>query len=154
MTLQGTFQVSPILKAQQLDQLSKEQRDLEIKKWKSREHHIPTDSAVHNSEPDHAIPNMGISTPSNLGTGSLLSGSNNGQPGFCSLQQDTLGEWMLNKEDNDYSKQEEAMAASFLSAENSSGQCTAAKPFSGLLASSGESSVRSSHRRSVSAVTL
>lgn len=154
MTLQGTFQVSPILKAQQLDQLSKEQRDLEIKKWKSREHHIPTDSAVHNSEPDHAIPNMGISTPSNLGTGSLLSGSNNGQPGFCSLQQDTLGEWMLNKEDNDYSKQEEAMAASFLSAENSSGQCIAAKPFSGLLASSGESSVRSSHRRSVSAVTL
>ncbi|XP_066469004.1 phospholipid-transporting ATPase VB [Tiliqua scincoides] len=153
MALQGTFQVSPILKAQQLDQLSKEQRDLEIQKWKSREHHTPSGTAVQNSEPDQPIANMGISMPSNVGIDSMLSGSN-GQQGFCSLEQDTLGVWMLNKEDNDYSIQEEAMGASFLSSENSSEQCTAAKPFSSLLASSGESSVRSSHRRTVSAVTL
>lgn len=153
MALQGTFQISPILKAQQVDQLSKEQRDLEIQKWKSREHQTSTDTTVHNGEPEQPIANVGTPTPSTIDIGSVLPGSHS-QQGFCSLEQDTLGEWMLNKEDNDYSIQEEAMAASFLSTEKSSGQCTAAKPFTGLLASSGESSVRSSHRRSVSAVTL
>ncbi|KAJ6668021.1 hypothetical protein lerEdw1_016342 [Lerista edwardsae] len=153
MALQGTFQISPILKAQQLDQLSKEQRDLEIQKWKLREHQTSTDTAVHNGESEQPVANMGISTPSNVDIGSVLPGSHS-QQGFCSLEKDTLGEWMLNKEDNDYSIQEEAMAAGFLSTEKSSGQCAASKPFTGLLASSGESPIRNSHRRSVSAVTL
>ncbi|XP_053157744.1 phospholipid-transporting ATPase VB isoform X2 [Hemicordylus capensis] len=157
LALQGTFQVSLIQKAQQIDQLPKEQRDKEIQKWKLREQPTSIDAAVHDDESDQPIANTGVPMAGFPTAGVLLS-RNNGHQESCSPDQDTLGEWMFDEEDNDYTKRwvlEEAVAASFLSAKASPvSKETTAKPFSGLLTSSPESSVRRSHRRSVSAVTL
>ncbi|XP_054834804.1 phospholipid-transporting ATPase VB [Eublepharis macularius] len=156
LALQGTFQVSPILKAQQLDKLPKEQQDWEIQKWKLRKQTTATDATVPNDEFTQPIANVTLSTSDYAEAGMSLSG-NSGHQNLCSPEQDILGGWMPNTESSEHSKswtEEEAGAASFFSAEASLEQYAAAKPFSGFLPSNTGSSVRRSHRRSVSAVTL
>ncbi|XP_061472746.1 phospholipid-transporting ATPase VB isoform X1 [Rhineura floridana] len=146
LALQGTFKVSPIVKAQHLDKLPKEQQEWEIRKWRLREQ----GRGVCNDEPDQPIGNMGVSMPDSAAERTFQ--------GLCLPEQETLqNQISSNGEGNDYTKrwvQEEDVSAGFLSAAASPGQSASAKPFSGLLPNSTESSTRSSHRRSVSAVTL
>lgn len=156
MALQGSFQVTPILKAQQLDKLPKEQQEQEIKKWKSRKQVTSTGTTVPSGELTQPIANVSFSVFDRTEADMSLPG-NGGHLNLCPPEQDILGEWMPNAESGDHTKrwtEEEAGAASFFSAEASLGQSTPGKPFSGFLPSNTECSVRRSHRRSVSAVTL
>ncbi|XP_028573238.2 phospholipid-transporting ATPase VB isoform X1 [Podarcis muralis] len=145
LALQGTFEVSPIVKAQHLDKLPKEQQDWEIKKWKLREQ----GQSVCNDEPEGPIANMGVSSPDIAAERTFQ--------GLCPPEQEALRNQASNRGDNDYTKWwggEEDVAAGFLSADASPGQSIPAKPFSGLLTNGAENSSQRSHRRSVSAVTL
>ncbi|XP_060620946.2 phospholipid-transporting ATPase VB isoform X2 [Anolis sagrei] len=154
LALQGTFKTSPIQQAQYLDKLPKEEQVREIQKWKLKEQ----GRTVHNDDPDSTVLHMGMGTSGDYaaaagtGRGGLIS-ENMGQ-----VEQERLEEWILNGEGNDYGTrwgtQEETGDASFLSAAAFPEQSTPVKPFSGLLPQNTESSTRSSHRRSVSAVTL
>nr|XP_056703947.1 phospholipid-transporting ATPase VB [Euleptes europaea] len=156
MTVQGSFQVSPILKAQYLDKLPKEQQDQEIQKWKSRKQATSTASTPASNELTQPIANVGMSIFDHAEAG-IARYENGGCQNLYSSEQDILGEWMPNTESSDHTRswaEEEAGAASFLSTEASLGQRLTAKPFSGCLPSDTGSSVRRSHRRSVSAVTL
>lgn len=152
MALQGSFQVSPILKAQHLDKLPKEQQDQEIKKWKSKKQA----TTVPSDELSQPIANASLSIFDRTETGMSLS-ENDGHQNLWPPEQDILGKWMLNAGSDDHTKswtEEETGPASFFSTEASLGQRPDAKLFSGLLPNNPESSVRMSHRRSVSAVTL
>ncbi|XP_077183332.1 phospholipid-transporting ATPase VB isoform X3 [Paroedura picta] len=158
MALQGSFQVSPILKAQHLDKLPKEQQDQEIKKWKSRKPAVSSEATVPSNELTQPTANVSLPIFDRTEAGMSLSG-NGGHQYLWPPEQDTLGEWMPNTESSDHAKrwteeEEEAGTASSFFAEASLGQRTAANPFSGFLPSDTGSSFRRSHQRSVSAVTL
>ncbi|KAL8211696.1 UNVERIFIED_CONTAM: hypothetical protein K2H54_013816 [Gekko kuhli] len=156
MALQGSFQVSPILKAQLLDKLPKEQRDQEIKKWKSRTQATSPEATVLSGELTQPIANASLSIFDCTEAGMSLSG-NGGQENLWPPEQDMLQKWMPNTESSGLTNrwtEEEAGAASFFSTEASLRPRTAARPLSSFLPSNTERSVRRSHRRSVSAVTL
>ncbi|XP_048348215.1 phospholipid-transporting ATPase VB isoform X2 [Sphaerodactylus townsendi] len=156
LAVQGTLQVSPILKAQYLDKLPKEQQDQEIRKWKSRRQATSPGATVPSDELSQPTANVSLSIFDHEGGGMALSG-NGGHQNLCPPEQDVIGKWMPDAESSDQAKrwtEEEAGGASFFSTEASLGQSLASKPFSGFLPSNAESSVRRSHRRSVSAVTL
>lgn len=149
LALQGTCQVSPIVKAQQLDKLPKEQWDREIKKWKATTQAASIEPAVPSDELAQSITNSETSTLAYAGADQMLSGID-GHQTTCPTEQEILEDWVLNEEGNDFTNgwaQEEGVAASFLSAK-------ASPHSSGLLSSNTGSTVRGSHRRSVSAVTL
>ncbi|XP_063148536.1 phospholipid-transporting ATPase VB isoform X3 [Candoia aspera] len=134
MALQGTFRISCILKAQQLEKLPKEQQDWEIQKWKLTEQ----GPAIHNNAPNQFNGNVCDNEALGLPEQSVLRD-------LCSLQKDVLRESTLNEEAKDDAKR---------CIQEETGQLTAVEPFTGHLPHSPESSAQQSHRRSVSAVTL
>ncbi|XP_062979348.1 phospholipid-transporting ATPase VB [Elgaria multicarinata webbii] len=144
LALQGTLMTSPILKAQQLEKLPKEQRDWEIQKWKLREQ----GTVVHGDVLNQSVPDLDVAVPDYVSADLT-------HEGLCPPQQER--ERILNGEGNDYTERwalEEAAAANFLSVAASPEQNAAAKPFPGMLPNNTGNSVLKSHRRSLSAMTL
>ncbi|XP_019390431.1 PREDICTED: probable phospholipid-transporting ATPase VB [Crocodylus porosus] len=160
LALQGTFIACPILKAQQVDKLPKEQRDLEIHLWRTKKQATLGTSSVCVDEVNLSTSNVCLS-PFLHPTASAISHDN-----LRLSPQDTnpRREWILNRESK-YSirrqAEEETTAASssvtaspwqyqFLTDRNAS-----AGQFIGQLTDGcDEGRNRRSHRRSVSAVTL
>ncbi|XP_015670822.2 probable phospholipid-transporting ATPase VB [Protobothrops mucrosquamatus] len=134
LALQGTFKISCILKAQQLEKLPKEQQDWEIQKWKL----IKEGPAIHSNVPSQ--PNENICDHAGLGLPetSVLQGL---EP----PQKEMLGERTLNEEAKDDGKR---------CIQEETGQLSAVEPFTSQIPQNTESSAQRSHRRSVSAVTL
>ncbi|KAM6475804.1 phospholipid-transporting ATPase VB [Liasis olivaceus] len=134
LALQGTFKISYILKAQQLEKLPKAQQHWEIQKWKLTKQ----GTAIHSNAPSQFSGNFCDNAALELPEHSVLQG-------LCPLQKEMLREWTSNEEAKDEAKryvQEEI------------GQLTAVEPFPGHLPHDAERSAQQSHRRSVSAVTL
>ncbi|XP_073211990.1 phospholipid-transporting ATPase VB isoform X4 [Lepidochelys kempii] len=163
LAVRGTFRVSPILKAQQLDKLPKEQRDREIQRWRSRKQGIPTTSVVSPSdEVDRTNSNLHVSQF--LGQAAVTPHGNNDTQGLSTPEMNHLRDWMLNGEGNSSTRRcagEETTAANFL-ARPCPGQDLLEPtriPSPGLFASqltsdNAEEFTPGSHRRSVSSVTL
>uniref|UniRef100_A0A8C8VG02 Phospholipid-transporting ATPase n=1 Tax=Pelusios castaneus TaxID=367368 RepID=A0A8C8VG02_9SAUR len=137
LALRGTFKASPILKAQQLDKLPKEQRDLKIQRWRSRKQVTPGTSMA------SPVPSEDrLSTP----------------------EMNPPRDWRLNEESNSSTRrgaEEERTAANSLAK-----PCPGRDPLvpvgraspglftSQLTSENTEELNNGSHRRSVSAVTL
>lgn len=163
LAVRGTFRVSPILKAQQLDKLPKEQRDREIQRWRSRKQGIPTTSMVSPSdEVDQTNSNLRVSQF--LGQAAVTPHGNNDTQGLSTPEMNRLRDWMLNGEGNSSTRRcagEETTAANFL-ARPCPGQnlldptrIPSPGPFASQLTSdNAEELTPGSHRRSVSLVTL
>lgn len=160
LALQGTFVACPILKAQQLDKLPKEQRDLEIHLKRTKKQAILGTTSVCVDEVNLSTSNVCLS-PFLHPTASAISHDN---LGLSPQDTNPRREWILNRE-SQYSirrqTEEETTSASssltaspwqyqFLTDRNASpGQ------FTGQLTDGcAERLNRGSHRRSVSAVTL
>ncbi|XP_039199502.1 probable phospholipid-transporting ATPase VB isoform X3 [Crotalus tigris] len=134
LALQGTFKISCILKAQQLEKLPKEQQDWEIKKWKL----IKEGPAIHSNVPSQLNENICDHAALGLPETNVLQGL--GPP-----QKEMLGERTLNEEAKDDGKR---------CIQEETGQLSAVEPFTSQIPQNTESSAQRSHRRSVSAVTL
>ncbi|KAM7162428.1 phospholipid-transporting ATPase VB isoform 1-T1 [Macrochelys suwanniensis] len=163
LAVRGTFRASPILKAQQLDKLPKEQRDLEIQSWRSRKQATPSTSmASPSDEVDRTNSNLHVSQF--LGQAAVTSPGNNDTQGLSTPEMNHLMNWMLNGEGNSSTRRwavEETTAANFL-ARPCPGQdlleptrIASPGPFASHLTNDNDEELTpGSHRRSVSAVTL
>ncbi|XP_030428907.1 probable phospholipid-transporting ATPase VB isoform X2 [Gopherus evgoodei] len=163
LAVRGTFRASPILKAQQLDKLPKEQRDLEIQRWRSGKQDTPSiPMASPSDEVDRTNSNLRVSQF--LGQAAFTPHGNNDTQGLSTPEMNHLRDWILNGEGNSSTRRwarEEATAA------NSLGRPCPGRdlleptriaspgPFTSHLTSdNAEELTPGSHRRSVSAVTL
>uniref|UniRef100_A0A8D2IZC1 Phospholipid-transporting ATPase n=1 Tax=Varanus komodoensis TaxID=61221 RepID=A0A8D2IZC1_VARKO len=149
LALQGTLIASPIVKAQHLDKLPRNQCNWEIQKRKLREQ----GTVAHGVEPNQTIGNTDV-TLTNYASAELVISENNVHQGLSHPEQEK--EWILNEEGDGYVKRwaQEAAASRILSVATSPGQGAATKPLSGLLSNNTGSSIGKSHRRSISAMTL
>uniref|UniRef100_A0A8C6X2B3 Phospholipid-transporting ATPase n=1 Tax=Naja naja TaxID=35670 RepID=A0A8C6X2B3_NAJNA len=134
LALQGTFNLSCILKAQQLEKLPKEQQDWEIQKWKL----IKEGPAIRSNGPSELSGNI-------CDHAALGLPETNVPQGLGPLQKEMLEERTLN---------EEAQGDAKKCIQEETGQLTAMEPFTGQIPQNPESSAQRSHQRSVSAVTL
>uniref|UniRef100_A0A670YRL3 Phospholipid-transporting ATPase n=1 Tax=Pseudonaja textilis TaxID=8673 RepID=A0A670YRL3_PSETE len=134
LALQGTFNISCILKAQQLEKLPKEQQDWEIQKWKL----IKEGPAIRSNGPSQLSGNI-------CDHAALGLPETNVPQGLRPLQKEMLEERTLNEEAKDNAKK---------CTQEETGQLTAVEPFAGQIPQNPESSAQRSHQRSVSAVTL
>ncbi|XP_034262320.1 phospholipid-transporting ATPase VB isoform X1 [Pantherophis guttatus] len=134
LALQGTFKISCILKAQQLEKLPKEQQDWEIQKWKL----IKEGPAIHSNDPSQLSGNICDHAAFGLPETNVLQG-------LGPLQKEMLEEKTLNEEAKDDTKR---------CIQEETGQFTAVELFTGQIPQNTGSSAERSHRRSVSAVTL
>ncbi|XP_074865397.1 phospholipid-transporting ATPase VB [Carettochelys insculpta] len=159
LAVRGTFRASLILKAQQLDKLPKEQRDLAIQKWRSGKQTTPSTSVaspVLNDEIDQ--------TNSNLHVSQFLGQAAVTTQGLSTPEMNYLRDWMLDGEDN--SSIREWTGGETAAVNSIARPCPGRDPFefsrraspglfSGNLTNdNAEELTPGSHRRSVSAVTL
>ncbi|XP_025034290.2 phospholipid-transporting ATPase VB [Pelodiscus sinensis] len=165
LAVRGTFRASQNLKAQQLDKLPKEQRDLEIQRWRSIERTTPSTSVASPVSSDEVDQNNSNSPVSQfLGQAAVTPHGNNNAWELSTPEMNHRRDWMLDEEGNSSTSRwtgEETIAANSLArpcpGQDSLESTRITSPgmfISHLTSDNAEELNPGSHRRSVSAVTL